>query len=388
MTNDFDFFPHLKIAVLKAHAERWAQEFNQGKILDENSHEIIDHIIRIQRIVLYKSGLGAPYGCNYVLVFDVPEIKDEYKELIWYHDLLPNQIESPAGPPWIGRDFFDEVYKHPPHDISDEWIFKRRIPGFNLNAEIVEKSKLVLYEYERETSNDVKHANGKKSADQLQPSQKLDSGIDKYSFVFRKTGPTWTIIYEGTELHGLSGKGFTYIHYLVMQKEKIFHTDELSKEVEGTQLYYPVIDSTESYSDLCGCNNGYKKKGKRYTGCNDLIYGKSETELRKHWLFLQKEVSEAEKNNDLHRLTKAKADLEEFATYASEYFGLGGKVRKHTDATTKTKNRITKCIERALNSLKNCDEEGVYRHFQNALSPINSYELSYTPDRDIDWVTE
>jgi hypothetical protein len=120
---------------------------------------------------------------------------------------------------------------------------------------------------------------------------------------------------------------------------------------------------------------------------NDLIYGKSHTELKEKYHHLKQEVKTAEDNNDIPKIEKAKQELDDFNKYYYEYLKPKGGVRKSIDPITRARNRISKRIERALNELKKHDENAG-RHFYNALKPINSYFFSYIPDRHIDWLIE
>jgi uncharacterized membrane-anchored protein YhcB (DUF1043 family) len=78
--------------------------------------------------------------------------------------------------------------------------------------------------------------------------------------------------------------------------------------------------------------------------------------------------------------------LESFEKICVEYFGIGGRVRKYRDETTRTKERVAKNINRAVRKLKEYDNK-TYQHFNKALRPINSFSQSYKPDRDITWLT-
>jgi hypothetical protein len=180
--------------------------------------------------------------------------------------------------------------------------------------------------------------------------EKLDKEIDSTApadFIFQKTGPTWEIVYERKKTRGLRARGFGYIHYLVQHSGKDFDTDELAKAVDGLDPKLIRIDpSTE------------RKNGNDW---RDVTDAKTKTEFKKERARLTRQVEEAENNNDLPLISKAKRDLEEFDQYCLEMIRPGGISRKFVDESTRNMNRINKSIARALDELKNYDEKAAQR---------------------------
>lgn len=140
-----DFFPNLKESILKAHAIIWANYYPKLSIKDDTTSKVIDEIIRIQRIVLYKAGLIQQTGVKYVVVFELPEIPGKYKEMVWYSDVLEQMIDFPDGPPFVSKEFYNEVYnKQPDGNLCNEWLFKWIRPCGDLDVDVIEGSKTVL----------------------------------------------------------------------------------------------------------------------------------------------------------------------------------------------------------------------------------------------------
>ncbi len=202
-------------------------------------------------------------------------------------------------------------------------------------------------------------------------------------YVFRKTGPTWTIVYKGKELNGLKGKGFQFIHYLVLHERKGFYTNDLAKEVE--KVHPDMLREFSRLQEVGSDSNNIK--GKNHIDHRSMIDDKYEKDLKEQRDYLAQELRKAENDNDLPRIQKFRAKYEELGTYLHQLIRPNGKPRKFGDSTTRTKERITKAIKRALQEINDHDEN-TWRHFNSALSPIHSYKLSYTPDRHIDWLTK
>jgi len=119
----------------------------------------------------------------------------------------------------------------------------------------------------------------------------------------------------------------------------------------------------------------------------EMIYGESKKELEEHYHYLRQEINKAELGNDLGRKADLKKQLEKFIQHISSCFGKNGTSRQFRNDFVKNKDRIYKSIIRALNAIRKHDEK-TWRHFYNALKPINSSFHSYCPDREISWITE
>jgi hypothetical protein len=204
-------------------------------------------------------------------------------------------------------------------------------------------------------------------------------------YLFRNDGPSWTIRYEGKTLSGFTGKGFEIIHYLICKKGQVFHISELAKEIDKIDL-----DESKKLSEIDSekeRDEGNKKKAKnQLIDGKDMICGESKKDIKEHFYYLKNELREAENNHDPGRKEKVDKELTEFTKYMNSYFKKGGKSREFADDITRAKGRLSKRIERALKSIKKQDEK-MYRHFHSALRPVNSFLQSYTPDRDIGWLT-
>jgi hypothetical protein len=219
--------------------------------------------------------------------------------------------------------------------------------------------------FKKENFMEIKEAFGDKIVEEMDSNASAD-------FEFRKTGPTWEIVYEGKKTSGLRQRGFSYIHYLVSHSGKDFDTNELAKAVDGIELEYTVIGSSTEIK------NG--------DNLRDVADGKTRADLTKEWARLRRQVEEAENNNDLAQLSKTKEELEKFEKYYYEMFRPGGKSRKFMVNSKRNSNRINRSVARAIEELKRHNEKKAARHFKQALKPIYSHSKSYSPDRHIPWL--
>lgn len=148
--NASNLFPKLNIDALKGHALKLAQYYNSDKVKDDSGN-VVDEIVRIQRIVLYKPSFNVDSRIKYLVVFELPAIKDEYKSLITYDDILPEWIEFFNKEfPFFDNKFFDEIYITPPKgNPEEEWKFKSITSGDrSFLSMVVRGIKIALYENE------------------------------------------------------------------------------------------------------------------------------------------------------------------------------------------------------------------------------------------------
>ena len=173
---------------------------------------------------------------------------------------------------------------------------------------------------------------------------------------------------------------------MVKNKPKEYHTDELAIEVD--KISDPdILDKLKQAPTEKTDNNDYGKKKRKGADHRDMVNGKSKIELKEHWEYLKQEHKKATDYNDPMRIDITRKELEDFQNHYYELFRPDGKSRQFIDDTKKTQDRISKNIKRALEKFKKYDEL-TWQHFKSALDPIHAYYLSYTPDRNINWLTD
>lgn len=351
--NPDSIFPLLRIPALCKHAQMWAEQYDFVKKI--TLYEAPNHLLKTLTAV------------KYIVAFDLPETGGKelglrirtFKQFFYIFDGLPEVNES----------FYREIHKEQfTQKHREEWLFTTETP------------EGVLAEYSQ-----VLYPKPLPKSKQVEDLAASNSKNKEPENVFRKEGPAWRIHYEGASLSGLKGKGFDLFYYLVVNKRKVFHTEELSQEIDNTRINRGIDISylEHGHSQL---DNNYSKKGKKTADVNAKIYGESLEKLKKDRLYLQDELKKAKSDNDPGRIEKCEQELLEFNKYCSSLLDSRGQSRDEINQVITNKNRICKRMERALNELKKHDEK-TYLHFKNSLSPINSFFQSYNPDRPINWLT-
>ena len=175
-----------------------------------------------------------------------------------------------------------------------------------------------------------------------------------HQYLFRREGPAWKIVFEGRFLTGLKGKGFTYIHYLVLKTPD--------------PVYIPDLIG------LCG------EVGLPNISSQKLIDHKSSRDYLTRIDELDNEITEAERNNDIGQKEKAQQELE----LLRELLNDDKRGKQFVNETTSARDRIAISIRRALAQIEIHDKPAA-EHFRSALSPIKTFHPSYSPHTPIPW---
>ena len=182
--------------------------------------------------------------------------------------------------------------------------------------------------------------------------------LTNHHYLFRKEGPTWKIVFEGRPLKGLKGKGFLYIHFLVSNSPGVYRVADLA-DLDPAKPDTGDLSNKSSFSH------------------QDIHDSKARHDYREKYKELQEELGEAETNHDLGRREKVQRDMDLLRHEI--------KINKHFgNETQKARDRIAANIKRAIKEMKKWDIPAA-QHFEKALKPIKSFNLSYEPDATVRW---
>lgn len=181
-------------------------------------------------------------------------------------------------------------------------------------------------------------------------------------------GPdTSTIIFKGTPIPGLIGKGYKYIQYLIIHESKHIDVSELKK-------LFPEDNETDLAKESDAAEIADKRTRK---------------ELRDELILLNAKREKAEKSRDTDKLEKIEARLEEIENFWNEISRTKvkskiQKPKKFSSNEYKKRDSVKQAILRAILKLKKSDHK-TWEHFDKALKPVGLDYVRYLPDEDIDW---
>jgi len=201
---------------------------------------------------------------------------------------------------------------------------------------------------------------------------------DQARYAFFKEGKTWTIIFNGKANRGLNSKGYAYLQYLVMHPRQFFNVTDLDTVdgVETDNIKPPGekhynIDSGKKHSNpsIAG-----KKKFSVNQGLDYIAY----LDIKKELDEIEEEIQEALERHDpatVESLNEKKDKLIEGVKIARQNF---------TSDKQKKQKAIGRSIKRVLDDLKKVDSK-ISEHFNKSIKSPYSYQISYSPEEDIDW---
>ena len=208
--------------------------------------------------------------------------------------------------------------------------------------------------------------------------------LNEAKYAFYQEGPTWVITFNGTTIRGLRGKGFDYLHYLVSNKNTSYNPEELN-QIDGYSQ--EQTEKFNSESDLILTDKKYKYSNSNGSGIHhmDMLYGKSENELKKEYYRLRKNKDDAERSNDPILIQQAKENYDNFMEFFSEYASKGGRKKKFEKKEHKNlKNKVAINLKRALERIRK-ENPTIWKHFDESLSSPYSNDLYYRPPEDLEW---
>lgn len=185
------------------------------------------------------------------------------------------------------------------------------------------------------------------------------------AYQFARKG-MWAIRFAGKDTY-LEGplKGATFIHHLIAHRGQDIHVIRMLADVAGEERKQ-VNAAAEGLQIASGSRT-------------ELVDEETIKKCRDKYDAL---VAEREHADD-SRLTEIDKEIGQIAHYLSASLGLGGKSRTTGDEVDKARRRIARVINTAIEKIEGNDPD-LAKHLRNSIK--TNREMSYVPDREVDWV--
>jgi len=190
-------------------------------------------------------------------------------------------------------------------------------------------------------------------------------------YQFAKRG-MWALRFAGKDTY-LDGdlKGAAFIHYLIQHQGQDIHVIRMMADVAGAERMQ-VAPEAEGL-------------GLAASDAGDLVDEKTIRDCRKRYEQLEIEQDEARRATDKARLSDINDEIGKIAAYLSASLGLGGTSRKALDDVSKVRRRIARVINTAIERIEQSDPD-LATHLRNSITTYTN--MSYAPDRPVDWALE
>lgn len=191
---------------------------------------------------------------------------------------------------------------------------------------------------------------------------------------FRLKGQKWEIAFNGKKpLYYDDYKGLHYIHHLIQHSPKEFGAlalANLNKKGDRTKILNQC--EAEELTD----SSTFKEQ--------EILDSKAKKEYKERLNEIDKELEEANKNNDIGQIEKLEEEKQAIVDELKNATAIKGKPRHFSDEPEKARKMITEAIKRSLEAIKEHDKD-LYEYLDKHIKTGTTF--FYNPEQSTDWVT-
>jgi len=196
---------------------------------------------------------------------------------------------------------------------------------------------------------------------------------EQSGYIFRREGPTWTVVYGGKAIHLRPLGGFEHIARLLSHPGRGFTAMELS--------------ATDTDPDLRVEPSRAAAEGLRTTklsSADDVLDQTTIDELRGRAKELEMQLDATESTPESTKAVTLQNELESIRAYLRTQTRPGGQARKFSDDNERARQSVSKLINRCLDEIQVAHPD-LGRHLRAFLKI--GLVCSYNPDPPITWST-
>jgi hypothetical protein len=164
----------------------------------------------------------------------------------------------------------------------------------------------------------------------------------------------WRLTYDGHTVHVRSSKGLASIGRLLGRPDTDLHCLDLADAAVDDGVGGEVIDAR--------ARRDYEQRVRD----------------------LQAEIDEADAHADIHRATRARAELDAIVDHLTAALGLGGRVRRDTGTVERARSAVTQRIRSTIRRLR-ASHPSLADHLEASIQ--TGVYCRYRPERPTEWST-
>jgi len=188
--------------------------------------------------------------------------------------------------------------------------------------------------------------------------------------VFRKDGDFWTISYGDKTFRLRNLKGLEYIAYLLAHPGVRIHARDLMAMVEGCSHHDPGASEGVAHAEGLATTSDLGDAG-------EVLDAQAVSSYRRRLMELRAELAEAERNNDLGAMERARREFEELSSQLAAGVGRRGRARRSSSHLERARAAVTKNIRAGVERIRHNDAK-LGEHF--AASIRTGAFCAYLPD--------
>ncbi|MEX2553294.1 MAG: hypothetical protein WD627_09905, partial [Actinomycetota bacterium] len=187
--------------------------------------------------------------------------------------------------------------------------------------------------------------------------------------IFRKDGEYWTIGFQGVVVLMKDAKGLHMLRRLLAAPGSDLHVLELAA---GTAA---------STNRKAGLREGWSLDG---ISAETILDPMAKAAYRARIEGLNREIDEAESNNDMGRASAGRAELQFLLDELTAAVGLGGRDRRIPSSAERARSSVSKSIRSSVGRIQTA-HPALGAHLAGAIT--TGYFCSYKPNEAVDWRT-
>lgn len=197
------------------------------------------------------------------------------------------------------------------------------------------------------------------------------------SYIFRKQGEYWTIVYEGRLLLLKDALGLGYIRYLLGRPGESVHVLDLVSSIR------PPSPGRATYAQMS--QDQLNEEGLTVGGRYDLgpaLDPQAKAAYRQRLTDIGEDIAEAERNNDVGALGRLKEERDSIVAELERAFGLRGRARAVSSSAERARSAVGQAVSSALRKMSEADVT-LGRFLSKAIE--RGTFCSYTSERPVPW---
>jgi hypothetical protein len=197
------------------------------------------------------------------------------------------------------------------------------------------------------------------------------------SYIFRKQGEYWTIVYEGRLLLLKDALGLGYIRHLLGRPGESIHVLDLVSSIR------PPSPGQATYAQMS--RDQLDEEGLTAGGWDDLgpaLDPQAKADYRKRLTDIEEDIAEAERNNDVGALGQLKEERDSIVAELERAFGLRGQARAVSSSTERARSAVRQAVGSALRKMSK--EDITLGRFLSKAIETGTF-CSYSPGRPVPW---
>ncbi len=208
--------------------------------------------------------------------------------------------------------------------------------------------------------------------------KEIPASTDKPPYVFRKQGDMWEVTYKGKATNVKHQKGMLYIEHLLRNAKRQFKPLELKQIIDPPETVIPLGNVNPISED----DSAKKQEGMGYIEANAIADRDALKGYYDRFKQIDVELEEARCNSDQATEDKLSKEKDAILQQMRSSKAIRGQLRQFSGNEAKVKGTISTAIRRAIDSIKEHNED-LSEHLDSNVNRGSPF--CYSSEPEVDW---